>query len=195
MAKNSFSTSIKDMANHDNHDENYTSNAGVMHESSDANVRAIYTFGVWLAVLGALCALATWGGLRAMEAFADHQDKARMAANPMVPEARMKMPAEAAAHEFPTPQLQRDDAAEMSEEIADENFKLTHYQWVDQSQGVVRIPIDKAMQLVLQRGLPARPAGANAVAAAASTAKPPVRGAGKKPAQSPPGKPASQQVR
>ena len=36
------------MADHGNHDENYTSNAGVMYESSDANVRAIYIFGVWL---------------------------------------------------------------------------------------------------------------------------------------------------
>jgi hypothetical protein len=183
------------MANHGNHDENYTHNAGVMHESSDANVRAIYTFGVWLVLLGALCALATWGGLRAMNAWADHQDKARMAENPMVPEARMKMPTEAAAHEFPTPQLQVNDTAEMNQELAEETGKLTHYQWVDQSQGIVRIPIDKAMQLLLQRGLPARPAGENAVPAAAPMAKPPVQCAGKKPARTAPGKPASQQVR
>ena len=181
------------MANHGKQDENYTHNAGVMHETSDANVRAIYMFGVWLALLGAVCALATWGGLRALEWNADRNDVARMKANPMVPEARMKMPVEAVAHEFPTPQLQINDAAEMSEEIADENFKLTHYQWVDQDQGVVRIPIDKAMQLLLQRGLPARPAGE--AAAAVATAKPPVQGAGKKPARSAPGKPASQQVR
>jgi hypothetical protein len=181
------------MANHGNHDENYTSNAGVMHESSDANVRAIYIFGVWLALLGALCALATWGGLRAMEWKADRDDVARMKANPMVPEARMKMPNEVAAHEFPTPQLQINDAAEMKEEIAEETGKLTHYQWIDQSQGIVRIPIDKAMQLVLQRGLPARPAGE--AAAAAATAKPPVQSAAKKPARPAPGKPASQQVR
>jgi len=183
------------MANHDNHDENYTHNAGVMHESSDANVRAIYTFGVWLALLGIVCALATWGGLRAMEWAANRDDAERMKANPMVPEARKKMPSEVAVHEFPTPQLQVNDTAEMNEEIADETGKLTHYQWVDQSQGIVRIPIDKAMQLVLQRGLPARAAGENATAAAAATAKPPVQSAGKKPARTAPGKPASQQVR
>jgi len=178
------------MANHGNHDENYTSNPGVMHESSDANVRAIYMFGVWLAILGLLCALATYGGLRAMEKWEDHRDEARMAANPMVPESRMKMPTQAAAHEFPTPQLQVNDASEMNEEIAEENAKLTHYQWVDQGQGIVRIPIDKAMQLVLQRGLPARATGANpAPAPAVAAAKP----AAKKPAA--PGKPASQQVR
>jgi hypothetical protein len=181
------------MANHDNHDENYTSNPGVMYESSDANARAIYGFGIGLAILGAICALATWGGLRALNAWEDHQDKARMAANPMVPEARMKMPVTTAAHEFPTPQLQVNDAAEMNEEIEQETGKLTHYQWVDQSQGVVRIPIDRAMQLTLQRGLPARPAGE--AAAAIATAKPPVQGAAKKAAQKAPGKPASQQVR
>jgi hypothetical protein len=184
------------MANHENHDENYSSNPGVMYESSDANVRAIYTFGIWLAVLGALCALATYGGLRAMEWNADRQDKARIAANPMVPEQRMKFPPVQAAHEFPTPQLQVNDTAEMAEEIAQENAKLTHYQWVDENQGVVRIPIDKAMQLVLQRGLPARAAGEAQVAAPPATkptkpvAKP---AAAKKP--SAPGKPASQQVR
>jgi hypothetical protein len=181
------------MANHGNHDENYTSNPGVMYESSDANSRAIYGFGIGLAILGAICALATWGGLRALNAWEDHQDKARMAANPMVPEARMKMPVTTAAHEFPTPQLQVNDAAEMNEEIEQETGKLTHYQWVDQSQGVVRIPIDRAMQLTLQRGLPARPAGETA--AAVATAKPPVPGPRKKPSRSAPGKPASQQVR
>ena len=183
------------MANHDQHEENYVSNPGVMYESSDANVRAIYLFGFWLVVLGLLCALATYGGLKAMEAWEDHQDKARMAENPMVPEARMKMPPVQAVHEFPNPQLQINDTAEMKEEVVEENAKLTHYQWVDPDQGIVRIPIDQAMKLVLQRGLPARAAGATAVAAAAA-AKPAAKpAAAKKPAANAPGKPASQQVR
>ena len=182
------------MANHGNHDESYSSNPGVMYESSDANVRAIYTFGVWLAVLGALCALATYGGLKAMEWNAHRLDAIRMKANPMVPEARMKMEPIQAAHEFPTPQLQVNDTAEMAEEMTEENDKLTHYQWVDQNQGIVRIPIDKAMQLLLQGGLPARAPGAAAVAAP-SGAKPAAKPTAKKPAANAPGKPASQQVR
>src|SRR4051794_33882510 len=182
------------MADHGNHDESYTSNPGVMYESSDANVRAIYTFGVWLAVLGAVCALATYGGLKALEWQAAREDKARMAENPMVPEARMTMPPIKAVHEFPAPRLQVNDTADMREEIQDETGKLTHYQWVDENQGVVRIPIDKAMQLVLQRGLPARAAGENAVAAPAAAAKPAAKPAAAKKA-APPRKPASQQVR
>jgi len=41
---------------------------------------------------------------------------------------------------------------------------LDSYDWVDQDKGVVRIPIDKAMELLAQRGLPVLPQGAAAQA-------------------------------
>jgi hypothetical protein len=47
-----------------------------------------------------------------------------------------------------------------------EDERLTSYGWVDKNAGRVRIPIDRAMDLVLQRGLPFRaapvPGGAGA---------------------------------
>jgi hypothetical protein len=56
---------------------------------------------------------------------------------------------------FPPPQLQTDDGFQ---EIADlhtkEDLLLDNYTWVDQQKGVVRIPIDRAMELTAQRGLP-----------------------------------------
>ena len=39
---------------------------------------------------------------------------------------------------------------------AAEQQVLTTYGWVDRNAGVVRIPIDEAMKLAIQRGLPAR---------------------------------------
>ena len=36
--------------------------------------------------------------------------------------------------------------------------QITEYRWVDQKTKVVAIPIDRAMELVLERGLPARAA-------------------------------------
>ena len=33
---------------------------------------------------------------------------------------------------------------------------LDSYGWVDKNAGIVRIPIDEAMKLTLQRGLPTR---------------------------------------
>ena len=38
-----------------------------------------------------------------------------------------------------------------------EEQTLNSYGWVDQQAGVVRIPIDRAMELLAQRGLPTRP--------------------------------------
>ncbi len=56
---------------------------------------------------------------------------------------------------FPTPRLQTDYGFQ---EVADlhtkEDLLLHHYSWADQSKGVVRIPIDRAMQLIAQQGLP-----------------------------------------
>jgi hypothetical protein len=37
-----------------------------------------------------------------------------------------------------------------------QNAKLNSYGWIDKSAGVIRIPIDRAMDLLAQRGLPAR---------------------------------------
>ena len=60
---------------------------------------------------------------------------------------------------FPAPRLQTDDG---NEDIADmharENLLLNNYTWIDQSKGTVRIPIERAMELIAQRGLPVAPA-------------------------------------
>jgi hypothetical protein len=60
---------------------------------------------------------------------------------------------------FPTPRLQTDDG---NQEIADlhakEDLLLEHYSWANQSQGKVRIPIERAMALIAQNGLPVAPA-------------------------------------
>jgi hypothetical protein len=37
-----------------------------------------------------------------------------------------------------------------------DNTKLNSYGWIDKSAGVIRIPIDRAMDLLAQRGLPVR---------------------------------------
>ena len=49
-----------------------------------------------------------------------------------------------------------------NQDVADlharENLLLEHYSWIDEQQGTVRIPIERAMELLAQQGLPvARP--------------------------------------
>ncbi len=58
----------------------------------------------------------------------------------------------------PAPRLQTNPREDLKAMRAEEDQRLTTYGWVDQAGGVVRIPIDQAMQLLLKQGLPARPA-------------------------------------
>jgi hypothetical protein len=59
---------------------------------------------------------------------------------------------------FPTPRLQMDDG---NEDVADlharEDILLDNYTWADQSKHQVRIPIEQAMEIIAQRGLPVAP--------------------------------------
>ncbi len=63
---------------------------------------------------------------------------------------------------FPTPRLQTDDGnQEIADQHAKEDLLLEHYTWANQAQGSpgrVRIPIERAMELVAQSGLPLAPA-------------------------------------
>lgn len=53
--------------------------------------------------------------------------------------------------------LQRNPADDMRKMAVENETVLNSYGWIDQQAGVVRIPIDRAMELTLERGLPTRP--------------------------------------
>lgn len=55
----------------------------------------------------------------------------------------------------PTPQATPDEA--LRQLRATEDATLMTYGWVDRQNGIVHVPIDRAMELLLQRGLPTRP--------------------------------------
>ena len=46
--------------------------------------------------------------------------------------------------------------------IEGEDRRLATYDWADKDKGVVQIPIERAMDLIVERGLPVRPQGSNA---------------------------------
>ena len=58
---------------------------------------------------------------------------------------------------FPQPRLESDETTEINDFRMQEEQTLNSYGWVDQPAGVARIPIDRAMALLAQRGLPTRP--------------------------------------
>ena len=61
--------------------------------------------------------------------------------------------------QFPTPRVQVDDG---NQDVMDlhgrEDLLLDNYSWADPAHTKVRIPIERAMQLIAQRGLPVAPA-------------------------------------
>jgi hypothetical protein len=57
---------------------------------------------------------------------------------------------------FPDPKLEEDERTELGGIHMAEEETLYSYGWVDQQAGTVRIPIERAMDLIVQRGLPVR---------------------------------------
>jgi hypothetical protein len=56
----------------------------------------------------------------------------------------------------PEPRLQTEPREDLRNLRESEERTLTTYGWVDRNAGVVRIPIDRAMTLTVERGLPSR---------------------------------------
>jgi hypothetical protein len=74
-----------------------------------------------------------------------------MASNPAMEQQQLQQ----MTQRFPTPRLETDDG---NQDLADlhvrEELLLGHYSWIDRGQGKVRIPVERAMELIAQRGLP-----------------------------------------
>jgi hypothetical protein len=59
---------------------------------------------------------------------------------------------------FPTPRLDIDDGNQATADLhAREDLLLNHYSSTPDQPGVIRIPIDRAMELIAERGLPVAP--------------------------------------
>jgi hypothetical protein len=108
-----------------------------------------------------------------------------------VPASRVESPAQDARQLPPEPRLEETPATDLQEMRAAEDQVLHNYRWLDQSNGIVRLPIDRAMDLIAQRGLPARKESGPQSAAAAVTV-PTASGLG--PSMQPTGGPLAAQI-
>jgi hypothetical protein len=135
---------------HASADDEYLPSPDATYERTDAHARPIARFLLWLAVLTVL----THVGIAFMFTV--------MSGN-RVAEVEPRYPlAAATVGEVPEPQgwrLQTEPEVDMQRFRANENARLESYGWVDEEAGIVRMPIDEAMRLTLERGLPARADG------------------------------------
>lgn len=116
-------------------------------EERDVDVRAVGKFAV---ALVALCvfALVMLFGLTKYFMRNETADQGTAGVSEGVNVDARKLP--------PEPRLQDAPVLDLKQMRAAEDSVLAGYGWVDQSKGTVRIPIGLAMDLVAQRGLPAR---------------------------------------
>jgi len=119
------------------------SNPTVAHEKTDADTRAITQFGIALVLVVVLSQLALWW---LFNSFTRRESKLSPPVSALV---RAQAPTEP-----PEPRLQANPQADMRTMREREETILNHYGWVDPNRGVVRIPIERALDLVAARGLP-----------------------------------------
>jgi hypothetical protein len=60
---------------------------------------------------------------------------------------------------FPEPRLENDERSQLLGIITAQEQTLNSYGWADENSKTVRIPIDRAMELLAQRGLPVHQPG------------------------------------
>ncbi len=114
------------------------------HETDDAKIGAILYTGLALAVTTGLVFLLVYGIFQYM---ASHP-LTTAPPNPLAGTGQQQIP--------PLPQLEVHPAIELQELRAQEDRVLTSYGWTDKQAGIVHIPIDRAIDLQLQKGFPAR---------------------------------------
>jgi hypothetical protein len=71
---------------------------------------------------------------------------------------------------FPDPKLEENERGQLYGYRLRQEETLYSYGWVDEKSGTVRIPIERAMDLLVQRGLPVRAQGSGMGASTASPA-------------------------
>lgn len=118
-------------------------NPDVEHERRDVPVRAIVQFLLWLSISTVFISLAMWGLFRFFEAGLKKDDPS---ISPLVATSLKRTP--------PGPRLETDSLALKSQLRARESERLGSYSWADQPAGVARIPIERAMDLIAERGVP-----------------------------------------
>ena len=112
----------------------------IRHETTDVNVWAIGKFAIGLVIVCVVSIGLLFGLLK----FFQSREETSVA-NTVEP-----------AKLFPEPQLQKTPLLDLKAIRAEEDKLLNGYAWVDAPKGVVRIPVDRAIEVLAKRGLPSR---------------------------------------
>jgi hypothetical protein len=121
----------------------HVENRDVSYEKRDVNARAILWVGVAIIISAVVIHFAVWGVFDFFSAREAHKGKPPAT---LVNTKRQQPPQR--------PRLQTDAPADLQELRARETAALESYGWVDRQKGIVHIPVERAMELLVERGLP-----------------------------------------
>jgi hypothetical protein len=113
------------------------------YEKTDTGIGLIIWGTVGLVMLTAITLVIVWG---IFNYFKHREELNHRVVNPMAVPSQLP----------PEPRLQIKPDEQIILLRGREEHILSSYAWVDQKSGVVRVPIDRAMDLLMQKGLPVR---------------------------------------
>lgn len=114
------------------------------HETSDANVKAVFYSGIGLSI-----GLMTFGLLLSWGIYAIYKSRTP---DPGAPARTFVVPDSTTLP--PLPRLQSDPHVALVPFLRAQDSLLTSYGWVNKDSGIARIPIERAMELIVKSGLP-----------------------------------------
>jgi hypothetical protein len=120
----------------------------VHHEASDIDLRVILGVGAGLVVAALTIYALVW---LLFLYLSNREAHGALPEFPLAASQEQRLP--------PEPRLQTDPREDLRVLRQSEDQILQSYGWIDKDGGVVRIPIDEAMKLTAERGLPSRPEG------------------------------------
>lgn len=151
------------------HPANPTGNGG--YERRDIGVSGVLYFLLGLLVAGLFVFFLADG----IYSYLDKRSQAEQApVNPLVtnaPSDTRHISKDYPQGAFPNPKLEEDERGQLNGIRLKEEQTLSTYDYIDKNAGTVRIPIDRAMDLIAQRGLPVRAQGAAAAGSGAPQEK------------------------
>src|ERR1017187_5269359 len=126
-------------------------------EREDLSSRGVFAFMIGLAIVGVVIYFIIVG----MYTFLDNYERSQMAtASPLVTSkgaiSRVvtQEDMDKAFKDNGTPMLEVNERGQFRDFLMNQENQLNSYGWVDEKAGVAHIPINRAMELIVQRGLP-----------------------------------------
>ena len=161
------------MTNESNHENQGDHENHADYERQDVSVAGILYFLVGLAIFLLISQLVVSALYSILEKRSQAEQKPISPLIVNAPVDTRKLPMdyrEYLKQSFPAPQLETDERTQLNGIIMAQEEKLNTYDYIDKQAGTVRIPIERAMELIAQRGLPVRDGAPSASTAMASAA-------------------------